>query len=174
MPLEQPKVRPPHKTEGVHTLARAARNLFCSTTPLVTRPRWSKGTALCPHCWHALGPELQAHALRGLGGRLGSEIALHHATLADDWDDSVDGSIALAKLIEEVLPLRLQGEDRRKAVFKIAELQHRLIALDDGRPLPALGNISGGTSWSVRAAWADHLTNLIEQSCTALVKEAVR
>lgn len=152
--------------------------MSCSTVPSrdeTILPRWSGGVALCPVCWHPLTAPLQAEALASVARRLGSLIGVGHGHLADDWDDSHEGSIALAKVLEDRLPLRrLQTADRRKAVFQIAQTQHRVIALDAAPSVPAFGNLPAGPGFAVRQAWAIHLQKLIDQACTDLVKDTIK
>ena len=134
-----PPARPRQRTEpGEHAYsAIAARNYIrCNES---NHKVWFTSTGpLCGGCGHALEGELRESAEQRLKNRLRSQIGRLNNLVADDWDESEEGTKQMASQLRATFPyLRLAAKSRRRILFRIATLQHQLDACDSGSTMTA-------------------------------------
>lgn len=168
--MPAPKFGKPRAHRGTH---RFERNLRCDDT--VTRAWWKRGQAYCFKCRHPLTLDITAHALEALERSVNRTIGEHSNLVADDYDDSAQGTAELAARIESDHPsLRIRGEQQHKLLWSIADLQHRIAQLDNPIPMPAINGLAAGTGFGVRTAWAREYERRIQTAVSQLTKAATQ
>jgi hypothetical protein len=160
----------PHRTPGAHSEPEG-RIIQCNNN--VVAIRWTRSGPFCGRCHHPITDGQRALAEERLLAEFAFVVGVHAAETADDFDDSEDGLRAYAELLERDFPfLRLQTEQRRKALFLIASRLHRAQGFDKRRIDPGTGAPDPADTFPQRHAAASDVNTITGSLIADLLKEA--